>query len=208
MLLSRSHGGGGINFPLSLETWIMSAIISASSYFILMEGGSLNAIGITIIVLSFLLAALGIRTGHGQYMSVPPLAYLGNITTPEKIDPFISLFFGEDPKLSIGYLTLPIENKLERTDIVKSYGINKAKNRNRFGLAVTGLIVLLGPFIAAVYMGNIFLTLLAMLCGACKFVGYDIGWAKFKGQETEFGEVFRGLLLGLFCLTSFLVYLY
>ena len=197
-LMSRSHGGGGINFPLSLETWIMSTVVALSSYFILVDNsGTVGWVEGTIIGLSFILAALGIRMGHGQYMTIPPLQYLGNITTPEKIDPFVSLLFGQDPKLSEEYKSLP-KGSLARMRVVERYGEGKAAHRNRFGLAITGLAVLLGPLVAALSVGNFYLATLAFILGAGKSAAYDIGWWTDEKNGTEIGEWLRGCFLGIF----------
>jgi hypothetical protein len=130
-------------------------------------------------------------------MTLPPLHYLDDISTPEFIEPIVSFFFGKDPKLSDEYKKYPPYSE-KRKNIIKKYGLKKAYFRNIFGLGITGFIVTLGPFITACLVGNTLVAFLSFLLGFGKVFFYIVGWKWGKeGKETVIGEWGRGILLGI-----------
>lgn len=187
--LSRIHGGGKPNLPLGLETWLISLWIGVLAYLVVDPVGLW---GWGSIFITSALAFLGLRTGHGQYMTMPPMMYLREISTPEKIDPFVSLFFGKDPKLTSTYKSGRV------LPAIYAYGETKAYWRNVFGMSITGLIVTLGLAINLLLHGHPFLGILAALAGAGKSIPYMLGWSLFADAEpTVIGEWGRGILLGI-----------
>lgn len=168
---SRMNGGGWPSLPFGLDAIILSSNIVAP-LFLFTE----NWIACLI---AFAFCMLGIRTGHGQYMTLP---YSVKKIEAEKVDPLLLPFFGEDPRV------IPTS--------IQEYGGKKLAYRNFAGLALTGGLVMLGVSGVLFYYNEPLWASMALLAGMLKSEAYALGWAFFNGTPT--GEFLRGIFLGLF----------
>ena len=168
--LSRMHGGGTWDSPIvnfinkySLEAFIMSAPLAVLTVIATTGWWQLLALPV------FGLSVLGLRTGHGQYMD---LGRWKKKIKPEKLDPIVRLFFGEDPNV--------------KTEGSGNYW------RDFFGLFVTGFICTVLPTIILLLTGHILAGIAIALAGGLKCLAYAI-----TAPDTENAEYLRGVFLGL-----------
>jgi len=120
--------------------------------------------------ISYAGAVLGKRTGHGQYVSSGKNKH--PVSQQDRIDPFVRFFFGVEGK--------------------DNYW------RNKFGLAVTGLICTLPLGILWAFQIDALAGLAIGLSGASKALAYAIGWAGYdhvnkRIHPTLVGEVLTGV---------------
>jgi len=141
--LSRMAGGGAPKLPLGLDQWIYAIPYGVAAGFV---GTYIE------IFVSFALAFLGKRLGHGQYFD---LGMWTRTTTAEKIDFIVRIFYGKD---------------------INTIQDNVAGNpkRDLFGLSLTGLVVGLGLGITLIINGAILFGILVLLAATAKGYAYYI----------------------------------
>ena len=142
---------------------------------------------------------LGIATGHGQYF--PMQGLLGQKSFVERVDPFVSLFFGKDWRVQF-------DEKHVFTDEEKAY-FKKIKPflfwRNNFGMFTTGLLVGLPASIIALSFGHVLPAVIFSLTGIVKSIAYILGYAIFR--NTESAEYMNGGLRNVICIFVILYFL-
>ena len=117
----------------------------------------------------FLVAFLGKRTGHGQWMD---LGTWDAPVSPESLDFLVFFILGKDS--------------------YKSYW------RDFLGLTISGIFISLGCVISLLLINQYLLALLVLLGGALKSVSYAIGFKVFKSKyPTEVGEFLTGFFAGI-----------
>ena len=186
-LLAVWHGG---NLPPKTPKFIKNSIWSLAQVLAIPY-----IIGAPQVWYVLLLAYLGnfLKTlGHGLYFS---LGTVIKYIKPERIDPFIKLFFGTDPRT--------IQSRLFTIDysiLVEEYGKNKLYWRCVFGMAISGLLAALGTLLVLLGSGA-YLDALIIALGASigKSGGYMIGYKFDKqiGLEANItGDMLTGVGLG------------
>lgn len=115
---------------------------------------------------------VGIATGHGQYFLDLKFKFI----SAEKIDPFVRIFFGRDPRTQVAPGAL--------ASAIYRYGINKLYWRNVFGMYVLGTLVGLPSAILAASFGHWLFAGLFLLTGVSKAVAYMAGEKWGSGTKT------------------------
>lgn len=207
--VSRMAGGGAPKLPLGLDQWIYAipyglAGILASIH----VKQSIDVFGLIDLplwglfgLISYLIAFLGKRLGHGTYFD---LATSLKKIIPERIDFLVRPFFGKDPNSVAA-------------------GVPGDRDRDLFGLTLTGLVVGLGLIGVLLYVGQPLWALVIGITTAAKGPLYllslkhnatvrkvlskiGIHMDDPKGH-TEPGEWLTGIVggLGVFSLIFFLI---
>lgn len=118
---------------------------------------------------------VGIATGHGQYFLDRGIKFLGD--TKERVDPFVSLFFGKDPRTGERFRSL---SGAAQTNAIRSaiqnYGNKKLYWRCVFGLFITGSLVGIPATVLALCYGQFFAAFIFSLTGVNKALWYAIGY--------------------------------
>lgn len=144
--------------------------------------------GVALGFLSYTTAFLGKRTGHGHYFN---LAYTPDYGKPEKMETILTPIFGPDTHTNYW--------------------------RDFTGLALTGILVVLGLCVTLVLTGFYLAAIVMFTSGFLKAVAYAIGWklvplhkqkpGKYLGEATAVGEFLTGLFGGIgLVLVCLLVY--
>lgn len=161
---------------------------------------------------------VGIATGHGQYFL--SRAIKEQVSGKEKVDPFVSLFFGKDPRDNKNFIGMN-EGHPDILKAVMSYGFTKLYWRNVLGMFSTGFLVGLPASVVAVCFGEYTVAGLFLLTGLVKAVAYVLGDGVKrlfpKVHDTVIGEyangagrnilfllvIFHLISTGVFTLTGF-----
>ena len=167
--ISRMCGGGWPKLPWGLDQWIY-ALPYAGVYFLLPWAWYIN---LPVAAAAYGLGFLGKRMGHGQYFHLN-YSPRENEEQDEKIDPFVSLFFGKD---------------------LGGHG-RKRYWRGVFGLSITGLICALGAGVALGVAGHYIASAVILAGGIAKAGAYMLGWwaysqVKARGLLTDPAEADR-----------------
>ncbi len=125
-----------------------------------------------------LLGMFGLATGHGQYF----LSMMARAVDGERMDFVVRVFFGDDPRTHIRYLSFR-GTKWDAApqgmkDILKieleQYGARKLLARNVFGMFVTGSLVGLPAALAALVCGHFAEACVLACTGFVKAIAYYI----------------------------------
>lgn len=141
------------------------------------------------------LGVVGIATKHGQYFLDRVLKGQGQ----ERVDPFVSLFFGKDWRVQFN------ENYDFNSTEKAEYELNikpRLYLRNIFGMLVTGTLVGLPAVAVAICFGAWLPAMFFSLTGVVKVIGYAIGEAVWG--RTEPAEYINGGLRNTLCLAAIL----
>ena len=159
-ILARMFGYGIGSRPIALIANMLPIVLVCA--YVAGWWGALGSLG-----------ALGIATGHGQYLSVQQ-----KTLSPEKVDPIVSLFFDHDPRAS--------------GRLISWYGYSRLRWRNAFGMFITGALAGFPPFLvcASQYAPS---SLLFLLFGPAKALAYSVT------HNTEISEWLNGGIRGLIC---------
>lgn len=161
--VSRMCGGGWPTLPLGLDQWIFA--VPFGLVLPLLVGFSLDITLIGFILLAYLGAFLGKRKGHGQWMDVGNMPY--SPSGRESLDYIVALFFGPDEGFE--------------------------KDRDLFGLVISGLFIHLGLIVALTYFGFYVGAGIVALGGVLKSVSYWLGWSLFPRTKKPRKDVFLEL---------------
>lgn len=176
-LVNRIHGGGLV--PSSSKginnALFAIGVMAPGIIAYLSAGNDVLQLSSLAIPLAFGAVVALKGTGHGQYFD---LATWPTPVSDEKLDFIVKLFYGDDTYTSY--------------------------SRDAFGLLVTGLFAVLPAAIFLGVYGGVIPAILLAVAGACKPLGYMIGWAynptgveQDKPEPNVVGEYFHGALLGL-----------
>lgn len=145
--LSRMCGGGNPKLPFGLDQHIYATPYLLLSVLI----NPVIAFNSCLLhFFSYFTALLGKRQGHGQYFD------LGKWTKKikaEKIDPIVRLFFGKDPNTI-------------------NDNVPGNKNRDKFGLTLTGIVCGMGISVAAFLSGFIAMGIIYLVFSSTKGIIY------------------------------------
>lgn len=178
-VFGRMDGGGVIKTP----EWVERSLIM--SYFVL---GCLPFAGPWSLVAYT--GVLGIATGHGLYFPTRSI----KAAAPERVDPFVRLFFGHDPrtapkyaqyrKLSSGQLQAEhphIYSEIQAE--MQAYGMDRLLRRCLFGMFTTGALVGLPAAVMAIYFHAWISAAFFALTGPWKAFAYWAGWKATGATE-------------------------
>lgn len=148
---------------------------------------------------------IGIATGHGQYFLNRAVKYIGDRPgekgTYERIDPFVALFFGKDPRTDNKFMNLSGAAQTSALQAaMNDYGMNRLYWRCVFGMFCTGFLVGLPAAIIAFCFGAYLPAFFFILTGLVKALAYIIGYALFK--NTESAEYINGAGRNVLCLAA------
>lgn len=142
---------------------------------------------------------VGIATGHGQYFLSLGIKFLGD--TKERVDPFVSLFFGKDPRTDERFRSL---SGAAQTNAIRSamndYGMKKLYWRCVFGMFTTGTLVGVPALVICLSFGAIIPAICFALTGVVKALAYMAGYKFFK--NTESAEYMNGAGRNVLCLLA------
>lgn len=149
---------------------------------------------------------VGIATGHGQYFLSRAVKYMGRKPdgsrgTSERVDPFVRLFFGQDPRTDTKFNTL---SGAAQTNAIRAamndYGMTKLYWRCVFGMFATGTLVGLPALVVSVSFGAYLPAVFFALTGVVKALAYMIGYKIFN--NTESAEYINGGGRNVLCLLA------
>lgn len=168
--VSRMCGGAYPKLTHGKDQWyyaipyFIAGLLAALSSQIGIGLGFWWFIGISLFLglLSFGLAFLGKRTGHGQWFD---LGWTTKIIKAEFLDHIVRLFYGKDPN--------------ETTIGKGSYW------RDFTGLAISGLFINLGIVITLFVTGYPLWAILALVVGLCKALAYVHGWKLYPNYSNN-----------------------
>jgi hypothetical protein len=147
---------------------------------------------------------VGIATGHGQYFLSRAVKYIGDTAdgkkgTYERVDPFVSLFFGKDPRTDKKHNQLTGAVQISSVQkAMNDYGLRRLYWRNVFGMFCTGFLVGLPAAVIALSFSAHIPAALFFLTGFVKSAAYVIGHAVSK--NTESAEYINGAGRNAICL--------
>lgn len=147
------------------------------------------------------LGVVGLLLGHGQYF----LNLTPRFCSPERIDPLVKIFFGEDPRTNKDFegYTAGVYDEYFKSLMQKrilTYGKNKLYWRCVFGMFIGGSLVGLPAAVLALCFSDIYTALILSTTGFVKSFAYMYGHYFFN--NTESAEYMNGFLRNLIALLS------
>lgn len=187
-LFARMDGGGKPVTPEIVERLLCISFFVAAVFSIEPWAAPVALLGI-----------FGLSTGHGQYF----LSMMARAVDGERLDFIVRLFFGDDPRTHIRYLSFRGSKwsaaPQGMKDILKmeleQYGEKRLFWRCMFGMFITGSLVGLPAAIVALCYGHVFSAICLASTGLVKALAYFIAQPKTEPAEWINGTLRTALAL-------------